>query len=78
MSESPAPFAIAIVPGGQGTEYGLTVPTISDPEQVPEWIQARRDEGADYVKVIYEHGTVIAHPVLELGAWRLVAPPRPR
>jgi imidazolonepropionase-like amidohydrolase len=58
-----SPGPPATVPGGHGTEYGLTVPTISDPEQVPEWMQARRDEGADYVKVIYEHGTVIAHPV---------------
>ncbi|MCB9739191.1 MAG: amidohydrolase family protein [Deltaproteobacteria bacterium] len=58
---SPGPPATA--PGGHGTEYGVSVPTIRAPDEVHDWMQERREEGADYVKVIYEHGEVIHHPV---------------
>lgn len=58
-----SPGPPATVPGGHGTEYGVAVPTIRAPDEVAAWMQERRAEGADYVKVIYEHGEVIHHPV---------------
>ncbi|MCB9739198.1 MAG: amidohydrolase family protein [Deltaproteobacteria bacterium] len=58
-----SPGPPATVPGGHGTEYGVAVPTIRAPDEVAAWMQERRAEGADYVKVIYEHGEVIQHPV---------------
>ena len=68
-----SPGPPATVPGGHGTEYGQDVPTMSAPEDVAAWLRDRRAEGADYVKVIYEHGAVIQHPVPTFDAATLRA-----
>jgi imidazolonepropionase-like amidohydrolase len=46
----------ATCPGGHGTEYGMTVPTLSKPEEAQAFVDARLAEGSDYIKVIDEHG----------------------
>lgn len=43
-------------PGGHGTEYGLQIPTIRAPEEAASFVDARIDEGADWIKVIYGSG----------------------
>ncbi len=58
-----SPGPPATVQGGHGTEYGVAVPTIDSPDDVGDWMRERKAEGADFVKVIYEHGTVIRHTV---------------
>jgi len=45
---------LATCPGGHGTEYGLTIPTISDPETAQAFVDARIAEGSGYIKIIYE------------------------
>lgn len=45
---------LATAPGGHGTEYGLTVPTLTRPEEAQAWVDARIAEGSDYIKVIYD------------------------
>ena len=47
---------LATAPGGHGTEYGLTVPTLSRPEEAQAWVDARIGEGSDYIKLIYDDG----------------------
>ncbi len=47
---------LATVPGGHGTEYGLTIPTLSRPEEAQAFVDARIAEGSDFIKVIYSHG----------------------
>jgi imidazolonepropionase-like amidohydrolase len=47
---------LATAPGGHGTEYGMTIPTVSGPAEAQAWVDARIAEGSDYIKIIYERG----------------------
>ncbi len=47
---------LVTAPGGHGTEYGLTIPTITAPEQAPAFVDARVAEGSDYIKIVYDDG----------------------
>ena len=41
------------VPGGHGTEFGFAVPTVSSADEVDAFVEARVDEGAAYIKLMY-------------------------
>ena len=45
---------LATAPGGHGTQYGLTFPTLSKPEEARAWVDARIAEGSDYIKIAVE------------------------
>ena len=47
---------LVTAPGGHGTEYGLTIPTITRPEEAEAFVAARVAEGSDYIKLIYDDG----------------------
>lgn len=48
---------LATVPGGHGTQFGLTnLPTLSSPDEADDWVQARLLEGSDWIKVAVEPG----------------------
>ncbi|MEP7326573.1 MAG: CIA30 family protein [Gemmatimonadota bacterium] len=47
---------LATAPGGHGTEYGLTIPTIERPEDAQAFVDARIGEGSDYIKIVYDDG----------------------
>ena len=44
---------LATVEGGHGTQFGVPVETLSGPEDAPAWVAARKDEGSDYIKLVY-------------------------
>ncbi|MGS2722216.1 amidohydrolase family protein [Porticoccus sp. GXU_MW_L64] len=44
--------AFITAPGGHGTEYGITIPTLEHPEQADELVQSLVDNGADYLKLV--------------------------
>jgi hypothetical protein len=46
------------VPGGHGTEYGLSIPTLTEPEEAQAFIDARIVEGSDYIKIMYDNGSL--------------------
>ncbi|HPW33067.1 MAG TPA: hypothetical protein PLF92_09185, partial [Arenimonas sp.] len=48
---------LATVPGGHGTEYGMKIPTLTKPEEAPAFVQARIDEGSDYIKIVFDDGS---------------------
>ncbi len=50
------------VKGGHGTQFGISLPTLDDPEQTEAFIADRAAEGADFIKVIYEAGET-ARPI---------------
>lgn len=55
-----SPGWAATAPGGHGSgeQYGIEgVPTIRGPEEAASWVEARAEEVADYVKIIYEDGS---------------------
>jgi imidazolonepropionase-like amidohydrolase len=45
---------LATSPGGHGTEYGMTIPTLSTPAEASAWVAARKSEGSDYIKIVRE------------------------
>ncbi len=47
---------VVTVSGGHGTQFGVPVPTLDDPEQTDSFIDERAAAGADFIKVIYEPG----------------------
>ncbi|MEO8001580.1 MAG: CIA30 family protein [Arenimonas sp.] len=48
---------LATVPGGHGTEYGMKIPTLTTAEEAPAFVQARIDEGSDYIKIVFDDGS---------------------
>lgn len=52
-----SPGTLVTAPGGHGTQYGLSIPTISKPEEAQEFVDARIAEGSDFIKIIYDDGT---------------------
>ena len=49
--------SLATVEHGHGTEFGVPVPTLSSPDQAQAWVDARIQEGSDYIKIIREDGS---------------------
>lgn len=45
---------LATAPGGHGTEYGMEIPTITDPKKAQAWVDDRIAEGSDYIKLVYD------------------------
>jgi imidazolonepropionase-like amidohydrolase len=49
---------LATVAGGHGTQYGMVVPTVDSAVVAGPWVGARAEEGADWVKIVLEPGTL--------------------
>lgn len=58
MADLRSAGTLATVPGGHGTEYGVKIPTITDPADAQAWVDARIAEGSDYIKIIYDDARV--------------------
>lgn len=64
---------LATAPGGHGTEYGFPIPTITAPDQARAFVDARIAEGSDYIKIVFDDGSALAHPTPTLSAETLKA-----
>src|SRR5215472_15556329 len=68
---------LATAPGGHGTEYGLKVPTLTQPDEAQAWVDARIAEGSDYIKAIYddaiEYGMGKPRPTLSKATLKALA-----
>ena len=49
---------LVTVAGGHGTQFGIDIPTLDDPDETEAFVAARVAEGSDYIKVIHEPGSV--------------------
>ena len=54
---------LVTAPNGHGTEYGLTIPTISTPEEAESFVDARISEGSQFIKIVYDDGSAYGRPV---------------
>lgn len=45
---------LATAPKGHGTEYGLHIPTISSAAEAAAFVAARKAEGSDFIKIVYQ------------------------
>ncbi len=48
---------LATAPGGHGTQFGVPVETLTGPGEAPDFVRARKAEGADWIKIIWEDGS---------------------
>jgi len=48
---------LATAAGGHGTQFGITVPTLSRPDEAEAWVAARVAEGSDWIKIVREDGS---------------------
>lgn len=46
---------LVTAPNGHGTQYGIPVPTLSEPSAAPEAVAKRLDRGSDFIKIVYTH-----------------------
>ena len=56
MADLRSAGTLVTAPGGHGTEYGLSIPTLSSPEQAQAFVDALIAEGSDYIKIVYDNG----------------------
>ena len=47
---------LVTAPGGHGTQYGMDIPTLTDPSEADAFVAARLAEGSDWIKIVYEPG----------------------
>jgi imidazolonepropionase-like amidohydrolase len=59
---------LATAPHGHGTEYGFPIPTLTTPAEAPAFVQARFNEGSDYLKIILEDGSAYGQTIATLDA----------
>ncbi len=61
-------------PNGHGTQFGLEIPTLTGPDEADAFVQARQDEGSDYIKVVLEDGSAynLSFPMLGEATLRAV------
>lgn len=49
---------LATVKGGHGTEYGMPIPVLAEPQEAQAFVDARVGEGSDYLKIVLDDGSV--------------------
>ena len=50
---------VATAPGGHGTQFGIPIATLTTPGEAPAFIRERKEEGSDWIKIIWEDGGTI-------------------
>jgi imidazolonepropionase-like amidohydrolase len=65
--------SVVTAPGGHGTEYGFTVPTMNGPEEAEAFVGARVAEGSDYIKIVYDDGATYGQRFSNLSKESLTA-----
>lgn len=65
---------LVTAPKGHGTEYGMTIPTITGPSEAAAFVDARIAEGSDYIKIVYDDGHTygMSLPTLDRATMRAV------
>lgn len=64
---------LVTAPGGHGTQFGLPIPTISDPEQADAFVADRLAEGSDYIKIVYDDGSELGMSIPTVSPETLAA-----
>jgi imidazolonepropionase-like amidohydrolase len=65
---------LVTAPGGHGTQFGITIPTIAKPESAQAFVDARIAEGSDWIKIVYDDGRAYAlnRPTLDSATMHAV------
>lgn len=46
--------ALVTAPGGHGTQFGISIPTLASPESAQAFVDARLAEGSDWIKIVLD------------------------
>ena len=57
---------LATAAGGHGTQFGIPVEPLGDPDDAPAWVRARKAEGSDWIKIIHEDGSTFGMDIATL------------
>ena len=63
----------ATAPEGHGTQFGIPVETLTGPDEAAEWVRARKAEGSDWIKIIYEDGSAFDMEIASLDGETVAA-----
>ena len=65
---------LATAAGGHGTQFGLPVEPVGGPAEAAAWVRARKAEGSDWIKIVYEDGSTYGAdiPTLDGGTIRAI------
>lgn len=65
---------LVTAPKGHGTQFGLPIPTITAPAEAEAFVDARIQEGSDFIKIVYEKGDAygISLPTISEATLRAV------
>ncbi len=55
--------AAATIPGGHGTQFGFSVPTLKNQGEARAFVDARLEEGSDFIKIMYDDGSALSNPI---------------
>lgn len=64
---------LATVPRGHGTQFGMAVPTLLQPEEAEAFVAARFAEGSDFLKIVIEDGSAFGKSTPSLQASTVAA-----
>ena len=64
---------LATVPGGHGTQFGVPVETLTSPEEAPDFVAARKEDGADWIKIVWEDGSTFGADIPTLDRETIAA-----
>lgn len=59
---------LATAGGGHGTQFGVPVTPIEQPDQAQAWVDARLAEGSDFIKIVIEPGRLWSRSLPTLDA----------
>lgn len=48
---------LATAPGGHGTQFGMPIPTLTNPDQAQAFVDTRIAEGSHFIKIVLEQGS---------------------
>lgn len=52
---------LATAPGGHGTQFGFDIPVLENSQQVDTFVKKRIEQGADYIKAVYNSNKATRH-----------------
>lgn len=61
-----SPGTLATAPGGHGTQFGITITTLTNPAQAQKFVDERVTDGSDFIKIIHDDWSVygLSRPTL--------------
>jgi len=60
-------------PKGHGTQFGIKIPTLTDPKKAQAFVDARIAEGSAYIKIVYDAGRAYGIKMPTLSKETLIA-----